>query len=230
MKKFRLTRTWTVTAFSFLLIGIYLYLMRGFMEQEPPFVVTYDEQVIRAVKELRTPGLTRFFLEYTALGSGSVLVIFTFGILSFLGAAARWKSFLQLFSVSLSSWLLMEFLKGTVARERPSLADRLDLATGFSFPSGHSMSSSAIYFTLAFLMLPAISGDHRRAVFLGYVAFFVALVGLSRVYLGVHYPSDVFGGFSLGLSMACLAELGFNKRWSRSKKATAAEGGKKTTT
>lgn len=184
------------------------------MEHQPPPVVTYDEWLLSHARALRAPQLTRFFLEITALGSGTVLICISLGTLTLLGAAARWRSFVQFFTVGTASWLLMEFLKKTVARERPPLEDRLDLVTGFSFPSGHSMSSSAIYFTLAFLLLPPLKGAARRGIFLAYVSFFVCLIGLSRVYLGVHFPSDVCGGLCLGLSLACLSHIGFQRlKW-----------------
>lgn len=212
-KKLRLHRYWTIAAFSFLLLGIFVYLLRVMLGPAGHEVHSFDAAVMEAVKARRTFGHTRFFLELTALGSASVLVTLCLGLLVLLAAAGRWMHAAQLAFVSLGGWGLMEFLKRAVGRERPPAADQLDFVSGFSFPSGHSSSSSGIYLTLAFFVLPLLASDLRRALWLGYCAAFVALIAYSRVYLGVHYPSDAFGGICLGTGLACLSHLLFHRPW-----------------
>lgn len=215
-KKFRLHRHWTIAAFSFLLLGIFVYLLRVMLGGGGEHAVyAFDAYLMEAIKARRGPGPTRYFLELTALGGASVLTTLCLGILVLLGAAGRWLHFAQLTFVSLGGWGLMELLKRAVGRERPPAADQLDFASGFSFPSGHSSSSSGIYLTLAFFVLPLLASDTRRALWLAYCALLVAAIAFSRVYLGVHYPSDAFGGICLGTGLACLSHLLFHRPWKK---------------
>lgn len=212
-KKFSFNRHWAVAAFSFLQLGIFVYLLRVMLAGTESSVHSFDLDMMSAVKGERRFGATRFFLEITALGSASVLTTLCFGILVLLGTAGRWLHAAQLAFVSLAGWGLMELLKRTVGRERPLVADQLDFASGFSFPSGHSSSASGIYLTLAFFLLPLLKTDLRRALFLAYAGVFVSLIAFSRVYLGVHYPSDAFGGVCLGTGLACLSHQLFHRPW-----------------
>jgi undecaprenyl-diphosphatase len=210
---FRFNRHWAVAAFSFLLLGLFVYLLHELLEIEGPNPFAFDDSLLQEVKARRSFGATRFFLEITALGSASVLTTLCLGILVLLGTAGRWLHAAQLVFVSLGGWGLMELLKRTVGRERPNPADQLDFVSGFSFPSGHSSSASGIYLTLAFFLLPLLKTDLRRALFLTYAGAFVSLIAFSRVYLGVHYPTDAFGGICLGTGLACLSHQLFHRPW-----------------
>lgn len=88
-------------------------------------------------------------------------------------------------------------LKLMFSRERPRLFDKIALPTGYSFPSGHSMSAIGIYGAIAAALI-ALYPRARRPVIAAAVAL-IALIGLSRVYLGVHWPSDVIGGWLAGV-------------------------------
>jgi undecaprenyl-diphosphatase len=94
--------------------------------------------------------------------------------------------------------------KNVIERIRPEEAQQLIVVSGFSYPSGHSLSTSALYLTIAI-----IAGRHvqhsiaRAAIFLA-VAAVLLMVGASRVYLGVHYATDVVSGISLGAAWALL--------------------------
>ncbi|RIW35145.1 PAP2 family protein [Bacillus salacetis] len=91
------------------------------------------------------------------------------------------------------NWLLKEYFK----RQRPDIEALVEQG-GYSFPSGHSMGSFILYGALAFAVFRLY--DHRWSKFIGAAALLllVLLIGLSRIYLGVHYPSDILGGFSAG--------------------------------
>jgi membrane-associated phospholipid phosphatase len=92
-------------------------------------------------------------------------------------------------------------LKNAFERPRPSLSEPLATASGFSFPSGHAMASTALYATLA-LVLTRGRSMRTRLTAMGTVAALVGAIGLSRVYLGVHFPTDVAAGWSAGLAWA----------------------------
>lgn len=90
------------------------------------------------------------------------------------------------------------------ARERPPLATRLALVDGFSYPSGHSVSAACIYFSLAIIAARANGSRPRRVFMIGFFLFLVFAIGLSRMYLGVHYFSDVVAGFTVGFACSSL--------------------------
>lgn len=99
--------------------------------------------------------------------------------------------------IFLFSWSAMQFLKSFFQRNRPAGADTLLKVIGFSFPSGHAMVSTSFYGLILFNISNRINIKYRLFVYL-IGGGFIILIGVSRVYLGVHYLSDVIGGFILG--------------------------------
>ncbi len=216
LKPISLNRNWAITGFSLLLLGLFLYLQHELMERPAGSPPGLDRSVLAQVQAHRTFGLTRYFLEITALGSASVLTTVTLLLLALLAGARLWRNFLQLLLVGLATPLLSSTLKNFAGRERPALEVRLDYVSSFSFPSGHSLAASAIYLTLAFMLLPLLKTRRRQVIFLFLTALFVAIIGLSRIYLGVHFLSDVAGGFCVGTGFACLMHIGFDRFWKSS--------------
>jgi len=103
-------------------------------------------------------------------------------------------------------------IKNWMQRQRPN-THRLIEISGFSFPSGHSMAAFALYGTLTYLLwrhIPALAG--RIAMIVIGVAL-TLLIGISRIYLGVHYPSDVFGGYLASATWLMLSIYIFEKYW-----------------
>ena len=113
------------------------------------------------------------------------------------------------------SALLNIAAKAFFARPRPGLWTSIAPATGYSFPSGHAMGSMTLAAVLALLAWPT----RWRWAVCGAMAFFVAMVGLSRVYLGVHYPSDILAGWAAALAWTvgayALAFRGTARPWRR---------------
>jgi undecaprenyl-diphosphatase len=111
---------------------------------------------------------------------------------------------LLLLAATVGGILLNDVLKGLFGRPRPDTALHLTEVRSLSFPSGHAMESAIIYLTLAALMARLVQGRTLRLYVLAVAALVTLLVGLSRVYLGVHYPSDVLAGWTAGLAWALL--------------------------
>ena len=92
--------------------------------------------------------------------------------------------------------------KGIIARPRPSIIPQLIHASGFSYPSGHAITSSAIYLTMAILACRHFKEIRARVILLMLAGIMIALISFSRIYLGVHYPSDTMSGALIGLAWA----------------------------
>jgi undecaprenyl-diphosphatase len=97
--------------------------------------------------------------------------------------------------------MLSSGAKQLIERDRPETAARMEVS-GYSFPSGHSLGIAATYGTMALILARNSTRTMRRCLYLMVAALVIGAVGVSRVYLGVHYPSDVLGGWSAGLALA----------------------------
>ncbi|MCD2323080.1 phosphatase PAP2 family protein [Sphingomonas sp. IC-56] len=142
--------------------------------------------------------------DITALGSTTVLTLVVATTAIFLLIKHRYRAaLLVVAATSLGAWLVT-FIKALVSRARPDLIDRLMAETSHSFPSGHAANSAIVYLTLATLLFPVVSGWRTRAYLLTVALTLVALIGISRLYLGVHWPSDVAAGWAFGSAWAML--------------------------
>jgi membrane-associated phospholipid phosphatase len=101
----------------------------------------------------------------------------------------------------------VQLVKSIVARPRPEVDGHLVEAHGFSFPSAHSATSVAVYATIAFILIRASRSGHSRVAVASLAGALVLAVGLSRVLLGAHYPTDVLAGWTFGALLASLCWL-----------------------
>lgn len=141
-------------------------------------------------------------LDLSALGAGAVATVIVILTVGYLVLAGHPRHALLLVACALGTALAVNALKYGYERPRPSVVEPLAIERGHSFPSGHTFLASAIYPTLA-AVAAAASRRRRLQVFLfGGAALIALLVGWTRVYIGVHYPTDVLGGWTLGLAWA----------------------------
>jgi undecaprenyl-diphosphatase len=98
-----------------------------------------------------------------------------------------------------------EVLKHLIARPRPMLVPHLDLISSASFPSGHAMMSPVVYLTLAVVLAAGAENRRVRVLLVGSAVLLVTAIGITRVYLGVHWPTDVIAGWMLGSAIALAA-------------------------
>ena len=103
--------------------------------------------------------------------------------------------------------LATAMLKEMFARPRPSVVPHLREATSSSFPSGHAMQSAIVYLTLGAILMRIVDGRLTKLYVLCIAALLSLLVGTSRVFLGVHYPTDVIGGWIVGYVWALVCWL-----------------------
>jgi membrane-associated phospholipid phosphatase len=144
----------------------------------------------------RHPALVETALWITQLGDAEIVLLASGGGALLLLVRREWRLAALLVGITLSGRLLVEAQKGWAARLRPEANDHLVAVQNYAFPSGHAANATLVWLCLA-LMLPRGSRSRFHAV---WAAACVALaVGVSRVMLGVHWPSDVIGGWAFGL-------------------------------
>ena len=171
----------------------------------------FDEAILRA---LRQPGnlsapigpgwLTHVVTDITSLGGTTVLTLVTIVTVGYLVLASRRATGMFVLLSVLGGWLLSTLLKIGIARPRPDIVPHLVDVHDLSFPSGHAMLSAVTYLTLGLLLSRVQSNRATRLYVITVALTLTLLVGLSRIYLGVHYPTDVFGGWCAGATWATI--------------------------
>lgn len=140
--------------------------------------------------------------DVTALGSITDLTLIVAIVAGAFAAMRRFREAAILIAAPLSGMLVSQLVKHLVGRERPPMALHAVEVMNPSFPSGHAMLSAVVYLTLAALLARFSERRRLKAYAVCAGALLTLLVGMSRVYLGVHWPSDVLAGWSLGAAWA----------------------------
>ena len=144
----------------------------------------------------------------TTLGNGwffTLVVVIAVGLLAW---RRDWSAMWLLIAVALGGFAVMLALKAGFARPRPEAVPRLIDIAEFSFPSGHAMMSAAIYVTLAVMLARGLRQRTARSALIAAAVLLSLVIGFTRTYLGVHYPSDVMAGWAAGAFWAGLCWLG----------------------
>ena len=173
-----------------------------------------DMRNLTALRDPANPGtligpawLEPAMLDLTSIGSSWVLGLVVLAVVGFLLLQTRYHTALFVLITAVSGDLVNTVLKNVFNRPRPSVVPHLRDVVSTSFPSGHAMESAIIYLTLG-TMLMRLAESRVTKVYCLVVAVLVTfLVGISRVYLGVHYPTDVIGGWIFGFVWASICWL-----------------------
>jgi membrane protein DedA with SNARE-associated domain/membrane-associated phospholipid phosphatase len=161
-------------------------------------IVRFDRALDDYLHAHATPALTTFFLIVTALGSIEAMVLLGVVVATFLAWGRRWLFLGSWLAAVAGSAFLNHVLKGLFERPRPHFEHPLLVESSFSFPSGHAMESFVVYGMLAYLAVLALRSWESRVAVVFEAALLVVLIGFSRIYLGVHYFSDVLAGYAAG--------------------------------
>ncbi len=157
-----------------------------------------DEQIMQWVMGVCSPLLTDVFLFFTVLGSMRVIIYFGAAVLLALLLFKRWRSMQFLIASVVVGELLERILKITIGRTRPDASFSLISSDGYAFPSGHATTAMVFYGALLFILWSWCQKRWQKNGVAFLAAMLILLVGLSRIYLGVHWMSDVLGGWLLG--------------------------------
>ncbi|MER9298435.1 phosphatase PAP2 family protein [Mesorhizobium sp. M0621] len=145
--------------------------------------------------------------DITSLGSGVVVVLIVTAVILYLLLIRRPATALFVFVAVAGGQILSSLLKAGIDRPRPELVSHLVSENSLSFPSGHAMLSAVTYLTLGALAARFLPGRTTKIYVLSLAVLTTLLVGISRVYLGVHWPSDVLAGWCAGFAWAMLCWL-----------------------
>ena len=171
---------------------------------------SFDEAVLTWVATHRTGLLDQLALEVTALGNTMTLVVLVLAVGSFLWLTHHRYSFLLLVVALAGGGLVNLLLKETFDRPRPSVVEWGTEVSTASFPSGHAMSAMIVYASVAYLVGRLEPTRRMRLLTWTFAAVIITAIGSSRIYLGVHYPSDVVAGFIAGLGWTAFVVSGIS--------------------
>ena len=179
---------------------------------EGPKLESLDRALLVFIAGFRVPALNGPAVDITALGSATVLtfVVLTSVTLLLLDRDRRGALYLAMGSVGAGVGTFV--IKHLFGRERPTVVPRLAEVGGSSYPSGHSLGATSIYLLLMFLTWRHFRSLRARAIILVLTGLLIGGVCFSRLYLGVHYPSDVLSGFLFGTAWTCLLTSAFHTR------------------
>jgi len=190
---------------------------------------SYDRAVTDFIISFRTPELNKFFQFITDVGDFyGYLIAAAIAALYFFFKFRNWKIIIELLIVTMLAALSNIALKRAINRQRPEI-EHLVVVETLSYPSGHSMSAMAFYGFLIYLSFRIKMSKWLRGFLVFLFLFLILGIGISRIYLGVHFPSDVLGGYTAGLIWIAFCVVLFNlidlirKRKQRGKPVTQEE-------
>ena len=173
-----------------------------------------DEAVFNEVIKIKSNGVTNFLYSITNLASSIGIIIIMFLVTLYLLKKKRFSDFKYLIINVGSGVLLMKIIKNIVRRVRPIW--KWAKQGGFSFPSGHTISAFMLYGTLILLVSKNTKGV-LKGVLIALFTLMIILTGISRIYLGVHYFSDVIGSILLGSIILIISNMFMNKEFNSGK-------------
>lgn len=203
----------TLLLFLGVAAGVFIFMKLGseVLEGEP---IAIDRWLMLALREPADPAVPigpdwvrQAMTDLTALGGGTVLTLATVAAAGYLFVARRFAMGLFVGAAVGTGALAASLLKLLFERARPDLVAHLVPVSSPSFPSGHAMNSAIVYLTLAALLARTEKDVAPRAYVMALALVLTLGIGVSRVYLGVHWPSDVVAGWCVGGAWAILASL-----------------------
>jgi undecaprenyl-diphosphatase len=187
--------------FALLFLGLFLKVTWELHEDSE--LDSIDRRILIFISTLRITAMNGSAVDVTALGSPTVIALITLIGMVVLWLARDRCGVVYLGLGSVGAGLATYVMKHLFTRERPSIVPKLVEVSGSSYPSGHSLAATSLYMLLMFLAWRYFISWSSRAVLLCCAFLIISGVCFSRLYLGVHYPSDVLSGMCLGAAWVC---------------------------
>lgn len=166
---------------------------------------TFDLKIIGLIQSLENKYLTVFYQMITNIADTYQSIVITVLLVIFLYTKKYNREALFLAITMSICGIAMPLLKNIFRRERPNFYRLIEIS-GYSFPSGHTTAATTMYLTLAIIVLSNMNKLNKYFVF-GIAALGIIIIGTSRIYLGVHYPTDVMAGICLGISIVSIVYI-----------------------
>lgn len=183
-------------------------------------IIAFDNGITDRITGLESIQLTKTMMFFTMIGSGLPVTIITLGAAALFFYLGYRKELIIFAGVIIGSAILNVTLKLVFHRARPTV-HRIIEANGYSFPSGHSMGAFTLYGIMTFFLWKHLPSRLSRSIVLLLGIGMVVMIGMSRVYLGVHYPSDVIGGYLISGAWLLMTISFYQRflevRWSKEK-------------
>jgi undecaprenyl-diphosphatase len=176
--------------------------------------LAFDARVLRALRRADDPSrpigpawVESALVDLTSLGSSTVLGLVVAIVVGFLVLQRRRRTAIAVALTTISGEIVDEALKHAFNRPRPTIVPHLRQVVSTSFPSGHAMESAIVYLTLGAVLMRVAGSRAVKMYAFAVAAVLTVTVGVTRVWLGVHYPTDVLGGWTIGLVWASICWL-----------------------
>ena len=173
-----------ITLIGFIIISYLLFTNR---------LDAFDNTIYEIIKCIRCSFCDRFFKIITYLGNTIPVVVITIALLIYLDKHDR----IILGSSMIVTLCINQIIKHLIKRPRPPVEERLITQNGYSFPSGHSMMALCLYGVLIYFVMTKVKDKKKKIFLVSILSLIILLIGLSRIYVRVHYPSDVLGAYLL---------------------------------
>lgn len=192
----------------FLILSIYSFIDVSIDVVTKDEIIYYDHIIVNFLNDIATRYSAGLAISITRLGSEYIIFLLLPLVSALLFFRYIREAVLLLLATG-GSYFWNIIVKSIFDRARPVVGTPIIQPDGYSYPSGHAMISTCFYGTLIYLSFRYIKNQWLRNFACLFFGFIIFIIGLSRVYLGVHYPSDVLGGFMLGLFWLCLCILAY---------------------
>jgi undecaprenyl-diphosphatase len=203
---------WLVVALGACVLVLVFLILAG--EVAGGDTLAFDTRILQALRNPDDPArpigpawVAGALEDLTAIGGPTVLFLVVLAVVGFLVLQTRYRTALFVAATAISGEIVNTTLKYAFNRPRPSVVPHLRVVFSSSFPSGHAMESAIVYLTLGAILMRVAERRLTKIYILGIATLLTFLVGVSRVCLGVHYPTDVIGGWIIGFVWASICWL-----------------------
>lgn len=190
--------------FIVFLVSLIIFLFLAFIVYKHNYISNYELKIINFIQKNLAAIPLKVPVFITDLAYGKLINIIFWIILLIFLICKKYKDFIIFLLAPFLTQNMYFFIKSIIARPRPPIEMRLIEVKHYSFPSGHSIMSMVLYGLLIYFVYKYVKNRILKIALISVLSILIIAIGFSRVWLGVHFPTDVIGGFTLGICCLCL--------------------------